>query len=237
MVPCSPTAIPVLASTKETARRVLAVPLCWGAQVLPPSSVYTMAPASPTAVPPTGVHERQRPERISRLTVLACPGGAAVSRMHNASEPAHGPSRVRIHERNSVQTIRDRGCLPRPGGPAVIRATEQVGGAPAAAAAYLPSAGDPARVGVHERHPVEVRVVANRGEVALRTRPHDCGRPSGTAIARIEDGSHTSDRPPRGCVDEGGAPLFQALGQGRERATRPLASSSRGLGDAAQVLH
>src|SRR5215813_1916351 len=50
---------------------------------------------------------------------------------------------------------------------------------------------------------VEVRVVTSRGEVALRTRPHDCGRPSGTAIARIEDGSHTSDRPPRVCVDEG----------------------------------
>src|SRR5229473_1056836 len=48
MVPPPPTAVPVLASTKKTATRILAVPLDWGVQVSPPSVVRRVVPTSPT---------------------------------------------------------------------------------------------------------------------------------------------------------------------------------------------
>ncbi len=50
MVPASPTAIPLLASTKETPEREADVPAYCGVQVSPPSVDRRMVPFSPTAV-------------------------------------------------------------------------------------------------------------------------------------------------------------------------------------------
>src|SRR5260370_25615150 len=44
-------AVPVLASTNDTAFRELRVPLSWAVQVVPPSVVRRMVPEPPTAVP------------------------------------------------------------------------------------------------------------------------------------------------------------------------------------------
>src|SRR5215472_2616902 len=49
MVPPEPTAVPVLASTKETPSRFSVVPLDWDVQVVPPSVVRRMVPRLPTA--------------------------------------------------------------------------------------------------------------------------------------------------------------------------------------------
>src|SRR5260370_5985798 len=49
IVPDSPTAVPVLASTKETPCRLFVVPLDWDVHVAPPSVVRRMVPKSPTA--------------------------------------------------------------------------------------------------------------------------------------------------------------------------------------------
>src|SRR6266851_3467003 len=54
MVPRLPTAVPVLASTKETATRASELPLNWKDHVTPPSMVLTIGPRSPTAHPMLG---------------------------------------------------------------------------------------------------------------------------------------------------------------------------------------
>src|SRR5262249_31446709 len=48
MVPETPTTVPLLASTKETPKRLLVVPLDWVVQVAAPSSVRKMVPKLPT---------------------------------------------------------------------------------------------------------------------------------------------------------------------------------------------
>jgi hypothetical protein len=51
IVPNSPTAVPVLASVKETPKRMSVTRLDWGVHFAPPSVVRRMVPNSPTAVP------------------------------------------------------------------------------------------------------------------------------------------------------------------------------------------
>ena len=51
IVPMSPTAVPALASAKDTSYKILKVPLTSPTQLLPPSVVLTIVPPSPTAAP------------------------------------------------------------------------------------------------------------------------------------------------------------------------------------------
>src|SRR5262249_35477070 len=65
-LPGPPTAVPVLASTKETPKRVAVVPLDWNVQVAPPSVLRRMIPPLPTPVPVLA-STKETPKRVAVL--------------------------------------------------------------------------------------------------------------------------------------------------------------------------